>query len=69
MNKVKVSSKYQIVIPQQVRERLKISKGQEFFIVEQRRGFAAIPDIDIEALEGSIPDLPLDGFREEKDRL
>ncbi len=69
MNKVKVSSKYQIVIPQQVRERLKISKGQEFFIVEQGRGFVAIPDIDIEALEGSIPDLPLDGFREEKDRL
>jgi AbrB family looped-hinge helix DNA binding protein len=69
MDKVRVSSKYQIVIPRQVREKLKIRKGQEFFVIEQGLGFLAIPDVDIAELEGAIPGLPLDGFREETDRF
>ena len=69
MGKVKVSSKFQIVIPREVREKLKIHKGQEFFVLEQGTGFLAIPDVDITELEGAIPGLPLDGFREETDRF
>jgi AbrB family looped-hinge helix DNA binding protein len=69
MDKVRVSSKFQIVIPRALREKHKIRKGQEIFVLDQGLGITLIPDIDIAELRGSIPGLPLDGFREEEDRI
>lgn len=69
MDKVRVSSKFQIVIPRGLRERLRIRSGQEFYVIEQGHGFTVIPDVDIVKMEGAIPGLPLDGIREEEDRF
>ena len=69
MDKVRVSSKFQIVIPRGIRERQRIRPGQELFILEQGLGFTVIPDVDIAEMQGAIPGLPLDGIREEEDRF
>jgi AbrB family looped-hinge helix DNA binding protein len=69
MNKVRVSSKFQIVIPRGLRERQKIRSGQELLVIEQGRGFIVIPSVEIAEMEGAIPGLSLDGIREEEDRF
>jgi len=69
MPKVRVSSKFQIVIPRGLRERQKIRPGQELYVLDQGVGFTVLPDVDIVEMEGAIPGLPLDGFREEEDRF
>ena len=68
-DKVRVSSKFQIVIPRGVRERQSIRPGQELFVLEPGFGITLIPDIDITKLRGAVPGMPLDGFREEEDRI
>lgn len=69
MNKVRVSSKFQMVIPREVREKQKIKAGQELIVIEQGRGFMVIPSVTIAEMEGAFPDLSLDGIREEEDRF
>jgi AbrB family looped-hinge helix DNA binding protein len=69
MEKVRVSSKFQVVIPRDVRIRHNIRKGQDMFVLDQPLGITLIPDVDIAELRGAIPGLPLDGFREEEDRF
>jgi len=69
VNKVRVSSKFQMVIPREVREKQKIKAGQELIVIEQGRGFMVIPSVTIAEMEGAFPDLSLDGIREEEDRF
>jgi len=68
VNSVTVSSKFQVVIPKSVRERLSIQAGQRLFVLDNGVGITYIPDIDIRRLRGAIPGLSLDGIREEEDR-
>jgi AbrB family looped-hinge helix DNA binding protein len=68
MAQVKVSSKYQIVIPREVREALRIRKGQMVSVVPIGNVIEIVPDRDISEMEGIFPSLSLDGIREERDR-
>ncbi|HJT15827.1 MAG TPA: AbrB/MazE/SpoVT family DNA-binding domain-containing protein [Thermoanaerobaculia bacterium] len=69
MAKTKVSSKYQIVIPKEVRERMKIRAGQEFQILEKGDHIVLVPDRPISALRGFAKGIRTDGIREKKDRF
>jgi AbrB family looped-hinge helix DNA binding protein len=67
MAQVKVSSKYQIVIPREVRKALDIRKGQTVSVIPMGNVIEIVPDRDISEMQGIFPDLTLDGIRDESD--
>lgn len=68
MARVRVSSKYQVVIPREDRERLHIEKGQYVNVFSIGSRLVVVPDVDIADMKGSMPGLSLDGIRDEEDR-
>ncbi len=68
MAQVKVSSKYQIVIPREVRDALGIYKGQTVSVIPVGNVIEVVPDQDISGMEGIFPELTLDSIRDESDR-
>ncbi len=69
MDEVTLSDKYQVVIPRRQRERLRLRKRQKMVVIEIEHGLVLMPEVDIAEMEGIFPGLPLDGIREEDDRL
>ena len=69
MARVKVSSKYQVVIPREDRRRLHIEKGQFVNIFSIGSRLIMVPDVDIADMKGSMPGLSLEGIRDEEDRF
>jgi AbrB family looped-hinge helix DNA binding protein len=68
MQLVTVSPKYQIVIPKNVREALKIYPGQKMQIVEYAGRIELIPERDIKELRGFLKGINTE-FKREKDRV
>jgi len=68
MSRVKVSDKFQIVIPREVRKALNIRKGQTVSVIPVGGVIEVVPDEDIMEMEGIFPELTLTGIREESDR-
>ncbi len=68
-SQVKVSSKYQIVIPKEVRERAKLKPGQRMVIQLKHGQIRLIPVRPMEELIGFVKGIEIEGFREEEDRL
>ena len=52
MHPVKVSSKYQIVIPREVRESLKIQPGQQMQVFELDGRIEVVPVVPVRSLRG-----------------
>ncbi len=69
MGVVKLSSKYQIVIPKDLREKLRLKSGQRFQIVEKDGIINLVPHKDIGQMRGILKGMNIEGFREENDRL
>ncbi len=70
MGRTRVSSKYQVVIPKDVRERVDIRIGQEYQVVAKADGLIAlVPDRPIATMRGFVRGIRTTGFREKKDRL
>jgi AbrB family looped-hinge helix DNA binding protein len=67
MPTVTVSSKFQVVIPKEIRRKLGIEAGQKFRIVEYQGRIEFIPDRDIGQLKGFLKGLDTTVVRE-KDR-
>lgn len=67
MNQVKVSSKFQIVIPREVREAVNIRKGQTVSVVPMGDVIEIVPDRDISEMEGMFPGISLDNIRDESE--
>jgi AbrB family looped-hinge helix DNA binding protein len=65
----KVSGKYQVCIPREIRERLKIRKGQDVTILAIGNRIEIVPNRDLGEMKGAFPGLSLDGIREEEDRF
>lgn len=61
MTVVKVSSKYQVVIPKDVRERLGIEPGQEVEVFSIAGRVELVPVEPIQDLRGFLPDLRGEG--------
>jgi len=65
---VKVSPKFQVVIPKEIRESLHVLPGQRMQVVQYENRIELIPERDVSELEGFLQGINTD-FKREKDRL
>ena len=68
MQSVTVSPKYQVVIPKDVREAMKLRPGQRLKVIEYDGRIELIPDKDISELKGFLKGINT-GFIREDDRV
>ena len=68
MSRVTVSPKFQIVIPREIRERLRLRPGQKITLLERDGIITAIPDQRIEKFRGILKGMPTTGLREKQER-
>jgi AbrB family looped-hinge helix DNA binding protein len=68
MTRVRLSSKFQIVVPREIRERLRLRPGQQMTLLERGNTITVIPDQPLEKLRGILKGTPLDDLREKKER-
>lgn len=68
MTYTSVSTKYQVVIPKEVRERMEIKPGQRFAVWEKAGVIYLIPQLKLKAMEGRLRGLDLSDIREESER-
>ena len=68
MLSVKVSPKYQVVIPKEIRESLQLVPGQRMQVVQYENRIEMIPERDIEELEGFLKGMNT-SFKREADRV
>ncbi len=64
METVKVSPKFQIVIPKKIRERMKLKPGQTLILMEREGILTAVPDVPLEKLRGILKGISPEGLRE-----
>jgi AbrB family looped-hinge helix DNA binding protein len=64
-----VSSKFQIVIPKEVRDKVDLEKGQVLQVVARRGVITLVPDRPLRDLRGFLRGMDSDGLRDEEDRL
>lgn len=68
MQTVTVSPKYQVVIPKEIRDSLKLRPGQKMRVIEYDGRIEMIPDSDISELRGFLKGIDTD-IKRESDRL
>jgi AbrB family looped-hinge helix DNA binding protein len=68
MTRVRLLSKFQIVIPREIRERLRLRPGQQMTLLERGKIITVIPDQPLEKLLGILKGTPPDDLREKKER-
>jgi len=68
MQSVTVSPKYQVVIPKNVRESLKLQPGQKMQVIEYAGRIELIPERDIKELRGFLKGINTE-FKREGDRV
>jgi AbrB family looped-hinge helix DNA binding protein len=69
MGRTRVSSKYQIVIPKDIRDRADIRVGQEYQVIAKGGQITLVPDRPISSMRGFVRGMRTTGFREKKDRF
>ena len=69
MARVTVSPKYQVVIPREIRERLRLRPGQQITLLERDGIITAIPDQPLEKMRGILKGMSRTGLRERRERI
>ena len=69
MNSVTVSPKFQVVIPQQVRESLGVKAGQKMIVLAYDNRIVLVPERPIQQARGSLKGMDTSLEREEDDRV
>lgn len=71
MTHTHVSTKYQVVIPKQIRLKLSLHSGQKLLVMEKNGVIYLIPDLALGKTFGLLKNTALDskGVRDKKDRL
>ncbi len=69
MSKVRVSSKYQIVIPQEARKLLNIQKGQKLQVIVENGVLTLIPEQPLAKMRGFLRGMDTTLERDEDERL
>lgn len=63
-----ISSKYQVVIPKPVRERLNLKPKQKLTVIEKDKLLILIPQSSLEELRGIAAGAKTDDYRQKQDR-
>jgi AbrB family looped-hinge helix DNA binding protein len=69
MARTTVSSKYQIVIPKDVRTRGDIRPGQVYQVIARGDVISLVPEKPMSSMRGFVRGIKTIGFREKKDRF
>ena len=69
MGAVTISSKFQVVIPQDVRTKLDLKPGQKIVVVEKDGVVHLIPQRPIREMRGFVKGLDAQDLRDEEDRF
>ena len=69
MSVVTLSSKFQVVIPQDVRKKLGLKPGQKIVVVEKDGVVHLIPQRAIKQMRGFVKGLDTQNLRDEEDRI
>ena len=69
MQTVTISSKYQIVIPRQIREKHNLKPGEKFILMSIGDRIEMIPEIKIDDLRGVLSGMDTNPGREKQDRI
>lgn len=69
MARTKVSPKYQVVIPKEVREGMDLRVGQELQVVSKGGVITLVPERPLSSLRGFAKGVRTDNLREKKDRV
>ena len=69
MEQTKVSSKYQVVIPKSVRERVSLKPGQMLTVIVKGNVISLVPVPSLDDLRGIAEGADTGNLREEGDRL
>jgi AbrB family looped-hinge helix DNA binding protein len=69
MARTRLSPKYQVVIPKDVRESIGLEVGQEFQIVSKGGLITLVPERPLSALRGFAKGIRTDKLRDKKDRV
>ncbi len=68
MSTTTISPKYQVVIPKDVREKLRLKSGQKMMVVVKGGVVHMIPEKPLESFKGFLRGMNTKGIREDKDR-
>jgi len=66
---VTLSSKFQVVIPQEVRTKLDLKPGQKIVVVEKDGVVHLIPQRSLKEMRGFVKGLDTQDLRDEEDRV
>ena len=69
MSMTTISPKFQIVIPKDVREKLRLSPSQRLQVLEKGGVITLVPEVPLKSLKGALKGMSKTGLREKKDRL
>ena len=64
-----VSTKYQLVIPKEIRREVGLKSGQVVQIIAKNGVITILPDQPLKSLRGYLKGMRTGGVREKKDRL
>ena len=69
MDAVTVSPKYQVVIPQKIRERMRVKPGQKMHVIAYDNMVVFIPVRPIKEARGTLKGIKTNIERDEQDRV
>jgi len=69
MGIVKLSPKFQVVIPRDVREKLDLKPGQKIVVIEKDGVLHLIPQKPIKEMKGFVKGIDTSKLRDEEDRF
>jgi AbrB family looped-hinge helix DNA binding protein len=69
MARTRVSPKFQVVIPKEVRENMDLQVGQELQVVSKGGVITLVPERPLSSLRGFAKGIRADNLREKKDRM
>ena len=67
--KVKLSSKFQIVIPAEIREKMNLKAGEEIVMIEKAGVIHLVPQKPIKQMRGFVKGGDTQNIREEEERF
>jgi len=68
MARTRISPKFQVVIPKEIRDRHGLKAGQEMQVISKGNAITLIPDRPLSAFRGTLRGMSTSGYREKEDR-